>query len=287
MFLSLVGDALQFPHVLFRMFFAQRMLFPLACPPPKSVIKFCVFLTVHRFFSTPSTLITKVCSAVRIISGGEGGAENGDYFRKSLNIMTDASKTTKSVENANIPTLTFVTGNAGKLREVQACLGGYVTTESVKLDLPEIQASSVSQVSREKALLAYERLKKPVLVEDTGLSFEALGGMPGPYVRWFLDAVGPIGLAKMLNGFESRSAQVDCVFTYCASPGEVLQFIGSSRGSISMVPRGEGGFGFDTIFMPDDGNGQTFAEMSASTKNTISHRARALVEVRKHFENSK
>nr|CCC94061.1 unnamed protein product [Trypanosoma congolense IL3000] len=188
------------------------------------------------------------------------------------------------ISAAGIPTLTFVTGNEGKLREVRGTLDGYADVNAVKMDLPELQFSSVAEVSRNKALAAYDLLKAPVLVEDTGLSFEALGGMPGPYIRWFLGSVGVEGLAQMLNSFTSRRAEVNCVFSYCFSPQDVLQFPGVSKGTIATTPRGDGGFGFDSIFIPDDGDGASFAEMSEGMKNTISHRAKALAALRQHFE---
>ncbi|KAG8348365.1 putative Ham1 family [Trypanosoma vivax] len=186
--------------------------------------------------------------------------------------------------NTGARTLTFVTSNAGKLREVQACLAGHIVVDAIKLDLPELQCCSVAEVSRNKALTAFERLKRPVLVEDTGLCFEALGGMPGPYVRWFIDSIGADGLARLLHGFDSRRAYTECVFTYCAAPDLLLQFHGRADGTISREPRGSGGFGFDCIFQPDEGDGRTFAEMSDSAKNEISHRSKALAALRKHFD---
>ncbi|RNF19961.1 Inosine triphosphate pyrophosphatase family protein isoform 1 [Trypanosoma conorhini] len=185
-------------------------------------------------------------------------------------------------ESSN-PRLTLVTGNDGKRREVQACLAGHVLVENAKLDLPEIQSSSVAEISRNKALAAYELLKRPVLVEDTALCFEALGGLPGPYVKWFLEKMAPVGLGKLLQGFDTRRAYALCVFTYCAGPDAVLQFEGRCDGTIVEAPRGEGGFGWDSIFEPDEGRGQTYAEMLEAMKNQISHRARALVALKAHF----
>ncbi|KEG11092.1 Inosine triphosphate pyrophosphatase family protein isoform 1 [Trypanosoma grayi] len=191
--------------------------------------------------------------------------------------------TETAVEKGKKPMITLVTGNAGKLREVQACLAGHVAVESVKMDLPELQSKSVFEISREKALVAYKNLNRPVLVEDTMLCFEALGGLPGPYIKWFLDEIGPTGLIKLLKGFESKRAYATCVFTYCAGPDMMLQFEGRCDGKVVDTPRGEGGFGWDCIFEPDEGRGMTYAEMPNDEKNKISHRARALVSLKKHF----
>ncbi|RNF12888.1 Inosine triphosphate pyrophosphatase family protein isoform 1 [Trypanosoma rangeli] len=187
------------------------------------------------------------------------------------------------VGGSSTHSLTFVTGNDGKRKEVQACLEGYVVVENIKLDLTEIQSNSVFEISRNKALRAYEIVKRPVLVEDTALHFDALGGLPGPYIKWFLESMSPVGLTKLLKGFDTRRAYALCVFTYCAGADMVLQFEGRCDGTIVESPRGKHGFGWDSVFEPDEGGGQTYAEMLVNKKNQISHRARALVALKAYF----
>ncbi|KAH9578132.1 Ham1-like protein [Trypanosoma melophagium] len=188
-----------------------------------------------------------------------------------------------------MPRVTFVTGNAGKLREVQAALAGHVDVESVAVDLPELQSDTVAAVSRAKALAAYALLRRPVLVEDTGLGLDALNGLPGPYIKWFLKSIGPQGLARLPGGFNTREAHAVSVFTYCTAGeeekdgGTVVQFEGRCGGTVVEVPRGTEGFGWDSVFEPKEGNGCTFAEMSMDEKNRISHRAKALILLKKHF----
>ncbi|KAF8291264.1 hypothetical protein TcYC6_0123820 [Trypanosoma cruzi] len=194
--------------------------------------------------------------------------------------MAEGSAVLRGSSNHKV---TLVTGNDGKRREVQACLEGHVLVENVNLDLPEMQSDSVFEISRNKALMAYDITKSPVLVEDTALCFDALGGLPGPYVKWFFERIGPTGLIKLLEGFDTRRAYATCVFTYCASPDVVLQFEGRCDGRIVEAPRGEGGFGWDSVFEPDEGCGQTFAEMQDEEKNRISPRAKALVALKAHF----
>ncbi|CAN6476944.1 unnamed protein product [Victoria cruziana] len=90
--------------------------------------------------------------------------------------------------------VTFVTGNAKKLEEVRAILGHYIPFQSLKLDLPELQGEP-EEISKEKARLAARKVNGPVLVEDTCLCFNALGGLPGPYIKWFLQKIGHEGIA--------------------------------------------------------------------------------------------
>ena len=178
-------------------------------------------------------------------------------------------------------TITFVTGNAKKLEEVRAIVGGdgSFALTSKKIDLPELQGEP-EDVAREKARLAAAALGGPALVEDTSLCFNALNGLPGPYVKWFLEKTGHEGLNNMLAAYEDKSAYAQCVFAYASGPddAEPTTFVGKTHGKI--VPaRGPTDFGWDPVFEPD-GYDVTYAEMDTETKNSISHRFRALEKFR-------
>ncbi|XP_050373090.1 inosine triphosphate pyrophosphatase [Argentina anserina] len=177
--------------------------------------------------------------------------------------------------------VTFVTGNAKKLEEVRAILGNSIPFNSLKLDLPELQGEP-EDISKEKARLAAIQVNGPVLVEDTCLCFNALKGLPGPYIKWFLQKIGHEGLNNMLMAYEDKSAYALCAFSFAIGPdAEPIAFLGKTPGKI--VPaRGPNDFGWDPIFQPE-GYEQTYAEMSKEEKNKISHRYRALALVKSHF----
>ncbi|CAN6293343.1 unnamed protein product [Urochloa humidicola] len=177
--------------------------------------------------------------------------------------------------------VTFVTGNAKKLEEVRAILGSSVPFQSLKLDLPELQGEP-EYISKEKAWMAASQVNGPVLVEDTCLCFNALQGLPGPYIKWFLEKIGHEGLNNLLKAYEDKSAFAMCIFSLALGPGEEpITFVGKTAGKI--VPaRGPDDFGWDPVFQPD-GFEQTYAEMPKSVKNEISHRGRALALVKEHF----
>nr|XP_021182818.2 inosine triphosphate pyrophosphatase [Helicoverpa armigera]XP_049706521.1 inosine triphosphate pyrophosphatase-like [Helicoverpa armigera] len=182
-------------------------------------------------------------------------------------------------------TITFVTGNAKKLEELRAILGNNFPLEIVshKLDLPELQGE-IDEVSIKKCQEAARRLKRPVLVEDTALCFDALKGLPGPYIKWFLEKLQPEGLTKMLTGWEDKSAKAVCTFAYCSGNFEDLDvklFQGITQGTI-VEPRGTRDFGWDCVFQPD-GYDKTYAELPKSEKNKISHRYKALEQFKAHF----
>ncbi|KAE8147769.1 non-canonical purine NTP pyrophosphatase, rdgB/HAM1 family [Aspergillus avenaceus] len=180
------------------------------------------------------------------------------------------------------PTLTFITGNKNKAAEVTAILGHTANLRILSIDLPEIQGT-VEEITREKCRAASEIVKGSVLVEDSGLEMRALGGLPGAYVKAFVDTVGNEGLVKILAEFEDKSADAVCTFAYSGGVGEEpVLFQGRLEGRI--VPaRGVSSFGWEPIF---EHKGETLAEMDVVKKNGLSHRFRGLEKFRVWFESS-
>ncbi len=175
--------------------------------------------------------------------------------------------------------LVVVTGNKGKADEIASITG--MPVEIVKLDIPEIQSLDVEEVAREKALTAYRILAKPVVVDDTGMSIEALGGLPGALVSWFLDTLGPEGLLKLVAGETHRHALVSTCIAYADEDG-VQTFLGTVEGTLSQSLRGDAGFGYDPIFIPA-GQDRTYAEMNSEEKNAISMRRQALLGLKDYL----
>jgi inosine triphosphate pyrophosphatase len=189
-------------------------------------------------------------------------------------------------KNPAKPTIAFVTGNAKKLEEVERILGSgpespFLLT-SRKVDLPELQGDPIN-IAREKCLSAAEAAGGGVITEDTSLCFTALNGLPGPYIKWFLDSCGHGGLNKMIAAYEDKSAYAQTVVAFCSGPGhEPVIFDGRTYGKI--VPaRGSLEFGWDPIFEPNEGEGKTYAEMTKDEKDSISHRSRAFQQLREYF----
>jgi XTP/dITP diphosphohydrolase len=177
----------------------------------------------------------------------------------------------------------FVTGNEHKRREVREILG--VEPEGADVDVPEVQAVDPADVAAAKALAAREALGQPdayVLAEDSGVMVGAWNGFPGALTKWLMGSVGNEGLLRMLSGFEDRSATAVCVAAVVAPDGRVETFRGEVRGEISPEARGEGGFGYDPVFVPGWSE-LTYAELGEE-KNRDSHRARAFRGVRGWLE---
>lgn len=197
-----------------------------------------------------------------------------------------------STKLSTMTTITFVTGNANKLREVLQILAqsddslkastvGKFSITNKALDLDEVQGT-IEEVATHKAKAAAAIIGGPVLVEDTCLGFNAMNNLPGPYIKWFVQAIGLQGLVDMLYKFEDKGAKAFCTFGYCEGPGsEVILFQGITDGTI-VDSRGPTNFGWDSVFQPT-GFTETYAEMDKQVKNTISHRFRALDKVRDYL----
>ena len=111
----------------------------------------------------------------------------------------------------------FITGNQHKADHLQRLLN--VPIEHTKVDLDEIQSLSLDEIVTHKVKQAYDTVKKPVLVEDVALSFTALGGLPGPFVKFFVEADNGLEkLCRMLDSFDDRSARAQCVFGFALAP---------------------------------------------------------------------
>ena len=162
-----------------------------------------------------------------------------------------------------------------------------------KVDLPELQGDP-NTIAVEKCRLAANKIQGPCFTEDTSLCFNALNGMPGPYIKWFLEKCGHDGLNKMLVGFEDKSAYALTVIAYSGG-GEndnIEIFEGRTEGLI-VPPRGPLDFGWDPIFEPTEGgqdglpggSGETYAEMNKDQKNAISHRGKAFAKLRTFLRN--
>lgn len=175
-------------------------------------------------------------------------------------------------------TLYFVTGNKNKLREMRKIIPD---AEQLSADLPEIQSLDLKEIVREKLHSARKLSDGDVIVEDVSFHMEALDGMPGPLIKWFLKAMGREGLFELAKATGKYGAEAKAVVGLSTEEG-VQFFEGSVKGTI-VPPSGTSEFGWDPIFKPD-GAEKTFAELSTDEKNKISHRGKALAKLKAYLE---
>jgi XTP/dITP diphosphohydrolase len=172
-----------------------------------------------------------------------------------------------------MPQVTFASTNRNKFLEAQAILAPFgITVDFANVSLVELQSDSLEEIAREKAASAFERLGRPVIVEDDGLFINALKGFPGQYSSFVFKTVGNEGILKLLEGAADRSAYFRSLIAY--NDGTAVSISeGLVEGRIANAPA-EGGWGYDPIFVPS-GSGLTFAELKEE-KNNFSHRRRGL-----------
>lgn len=181
--------------------------------------------------------------------------------------------------------LCFASNNAHKLDEIRPLLPA--GTELLSLadigcheELPETQ-DTLSGNARQKALYVWEHYGVACFADDTGLEVTALNGEPGVYSARYagpqrLAADNVAKLLEELRPHDDRSAQFRTVVALVEPTGDVHEFAGVVEGVITETPSGTGGFGYDPVFQPQEGDGRTFAEMTTEEKNKVSHRARAV-----------
>src|SRR5437762_762729 len=134
--------------------------------------------------------------------------------------------------------ITYITSNPKKAEYLASYLGHPLLHK--KVDLDEIQSLDLKEIIRHKVRQAYEIVKGPVVVEDTSLEFKALGRLPGPFIKYFLEEMSHEDLCSLLDG-KDRGAIARCMYGYYDGEKEVY-FEGSMQGTIAESPRGERGF---------------------------------------------
>lgn len=179
--------------------------------------------------------------------------------------------------------LIFASNNAHKAEEVRQILGPGFTIitlreAGIEQDIPEPHDSFEAN-AREKSMTIYQLTGTPVFSDDSGLEVDALGGAPGVRSARYAGEKAPASahiqkLLDALAGQSNRTARFRAVISLVIG-GEEFQFSGVCPGRISQTVRGDGGFGYDPVFIPD-GNTRCFSEMPPGEKNRYSHRARAL-----------
>lgn len=198
------------------------------------------------------------------------------------------------MENEKV--IVAATGNAHKLAEIEAItaqLGLKVITKA-QAGAGDLDVEETGTTFEENSLLKAEAIMKatglPAIADDSGLETDALNGAPGVYSARFSgeDATDASNNEKLLQMMADvpdaeRGARFVSVVTLCYPDGTVLAARGECPGTILRELRGDGGFGYDPLFLPE-GFDRTYAQITAEEKNSISHRARALEGLKKQLE---
>lgn len=181
--------------------------------------------------------------------------------------------------------IVLATHNIGKVKEMQAMLDPFgitvLSADDLKLSEPEENGKTFIENAKIKALCAAKEANMPALADDSGLCVHALDNRPGiysarynePKKNGFMYAMEKLN--EELGDQKDRSAHFSCAIVIAWPDGQTEEFEGKVNGTLCWPPKGEKGFGYDPMFVPN-GYQLSFAELPAEEKNKISHRARAL-----------
>ena len=179
--------------------------------------------------------------------------------------------------------LSIVTTNDGKFREFSSALvSPGVQLERMNISYPEVQSDRLEDVVSFGIDWLSSRMSCSFVIDDSGIFIDHLRGFPGVFSAYALKSLGLNGIMKLMADATSRGAHFKTVLGLYHK-GKITLFEGICKGSISTTIRGEGGFGYDPLFIPG-GSSKTFAEMSVEEKNAMSHRGKALGELRSSLE---
>lgn len=184
--------------------------------------------------------------------------------------------------------LVCASANPDKVAEIEQLLAGAIFLTPRPASVPDVveDADTLEGNARLKAVAIVDATGRPAVADDTGLEVDALGGAPGVRSGRFAgdDASYADNRALLLSLLadvtdEWRRARFRTVALVRWPDGTEVIAQGRCEGRIALAERGSGGFGYDPLFVPDDGDGRTFAEMGATAKHEISHRGRAFREL--------
>ena len=183
---------------------------------------------------------------------------------------------------SDLPRLVCASANPDKVAEIEAILRGVVELVPRPADVPDVveDADTLEGNARLKAVAICEATGLAAVADDTGLEVAALDGAPGVYSARYAGegcsyADNRAKLLHELDGVTDRRAAFRTCVVVRRPDGSEVVADGVCAGTIAVSPGGDRGFGYDAVFVPDDGDGRTFAEMTEDEKHTISHRGRA------------
>lgn len=156
--------------------------------------------------------------------------------------------------------INFVTSNKNKVKEFRQILEPEIKVNHIEMSYPEIRSDDSQEIARHSAKELADKLKKIVVVEDSGLFIEALNGFPGTYSATIHKKIGLEGIIKLMKGIKNRNCVYRSAVAYCEPGKKAVSFIGKEKGRVAQSVRGSYGFGHDPIFIPE-GNSKTYGEM--------------------------
>ncbi len=177
--------------------------------------------------------------------------------------------------------LTIISSNQRKIDELKLLLGNDFEVEVMKFEYPELKMDDGCEISKAAAKMLAERLKKTVLVEDSGFFIEALNGFPGTSTKYVHNLIGIKGFLKLMKGVKNRKCQYKSAIGLCSPGKQPLCFLGTEEGKVALKAKGSKGWGQDPIFIPK-GKNKTYGELGYP-EGFHPFRRNAVEKMKEHF----
>lgn len=157
-------------------------------------------------------------------------------------------------------TINLITSNKNKVKEFQQILEPKIKVNHIEISYPELRSDNPEEIARHSAEMLANKLKKIVVVEDSGLFINALNGFPGTCSAYIHKRIGLQGIIKLMKGIKNRNCTYKSAVACCEPNKKPASFLGEEKGKVASSIRGSFGFGHDPIFIPE-GINKTYGEM--------------------------
>lgn len=156
--------------------------------------------------------------------------------------------------------INFITSNPGKLKEFRQVLEPEIKVNHIAISYPELRSDNPEEIARMSAEMLANKLKKIIVVEDSGLFIKALNEFPGTCSAYIHKRIGLKGIIKLMDNIKDRQCTYKSAVAYCEPSKRPISFLGDEKGKIAESSRGHFGFGHDSIFIPEGGS-KTYGEI--------------------------
>ena len=179
------------------------------------------------------------------------------------------------------PTINFITSNINKVKEFKQILEPEIKVNHIEMSYPELRSDNPEEIAKHSAQMLANKLKKTIVVEDSGLFIKALNEFPGTCSAYIHKRIGLQGIIKLMERIKNRECTYKSAVAYCEPNKKAISFLGEENGSVAEQIKGSYGFGHDPIFIPE-GNNKTYGEME-NCKELKKFRRRAVLKLRDYL----
>jgi|TARA_B100001971_G_C18140910_1_gene510347 XTP/dITP diphosphohydrolase len=178
--------------------------------------------------------------------------------------------------------INLITSNLGKVKEFKAILGNSIKINHTELEYRELRSDNPEEIAKNAAKTLANKLKKPVVVEDSGLFIKALNDFPGTCSKYIHKRIGLKGILKLMENTNDRTCCYKSAVAYCEPGKEPISFLGKEKGKIADETKGNNGFGHDSIFIPENSS-KTYGEIK-NCENLKRFRKLAVEKLKEYLE---